>query len=89
MIALRVEHLEGSIVHVRQNLWNDQLGLPKTVAGTRDVDLPSLLAAALNHYLGERKTGYVFQNEAGGPLHQSNVLRRSLHPILSALELEK
>jgi integrase len=34
-------------------------------------------------------TGFLFQNEAGKPLAQSNVLRRNLHPILNALEVPK
>jgi integrase len=31
----------------------------------------------------------VFKNEAGGALHQSNLLRRSLHPILATKEIQK
>jgi integrase len=89
LIALSVEDVEDNVVHVRHTLWNDQIGSPKTAAGVRDVDLHSSLSAALARHVGERKTGYVFQNEAGGALHQSNVLRRSLHPILQALKIEK
>jgi integrase len=88
LIALRPEYVEGSVVHVRQNLWNNHVGTPKSDAGTRDVDLAAPLAEALNQHLDQRKT-YVFENEAGGALHQSNVLRRSLHPILEALGIEK
>ncbi|HTT20502.1 MAG TPA: site-specific integrase [Candidatus Sulfotelmatobacter sp.] len=88
-IALRVEDLEGSTLHVRHSLWNSQPGTPKTAAGIRDVDLHSSLAAALAQHLGERKIGYVFENGAGGALHQSNVLRRSLHPILERLKIQK
>jgi integrase len=89
LIALRVTDVEGSMIHVRQNLWNVHIGSPKTAAGVRDVDLHSSLSAALARHVGERKTGYVFQNEAGGALHQSNALRRSLHPTLEALAIQK
>jgi integrase len=88
LIALRPEDVDGSVIHVRQNLWNNHVGTPKTDAGTRDVDLASPLAEALGQHLDQGKT-YVFENEAGGALHQSNVLRRSLHPVLEALEIEK
>jgi integrase len=89
LIALRVEDVEGSMIHVRQNLWNSHISSPKTAAGVRDVDLHSSLSAALARHVGERTTGYVFQNEAGGALYQSNFLRRSLHSILKTLEIER
>ena len=33
--------------------------------------------------------GFVFQNAAGKPLAQSNVLRRGLHPVLESLNVPK
>lgn len=87
-IALQVKDVEDSVIHVRRNLWNGHIDSPKTDAGVRDIDLPASLAAALTQHVAER-TGYVFPNEAGGALHQSNVLRRSLHPILEELEIAK
>jgi integrase len=58
---------------------------PKTQNGVRDVDLHPSLAEALQNHLGGRNEGFLFMNEAGGSLHQSNVLRRSLHPILEKI----
>jgi integrase len=89
LIALRVEDVENDVIHVRQNLWNDHIGSPKTAAGVREVDLASPLAAELAQFMGSRKTGYLFENGAGGALHQSNFLRRSLHPVLEELGIEK
>jgi integrase len=88
-IALRVEDVVGATIQVRATMWNNQLGSPKTDAGLRDVDLHSSLARALAEHIGKRKAGYVFENEAKGALHQSNLLRRSLHPILHGLGREK
>lgn len=85
--ALQIEDLEGSVIHVRHNLWNGRLGPPKTDAGLRDIDMPASLAVALTKHVSGRSSGYVFQNELGGALNQSNVLGRSLHPILKALGL--
>jgi integrase len=36
-------------------------------------------------FIGDRKNGFIFRNENGGPLHQSNLLRRSLHPVLEEM----
>jgi integrase len=36
----------------------------------------------LKAFIGERKDGLLFQTKNGRPLLQSNIIRRSLHPIL-------
>ena len=41
----------------------------------------------LNAFIGDRTSGLVFQNEKGKPLAQSNVSRRSLHPVLESLKV--
>lgn len=40
-------------------------------------------------FVGERQSGLLFANAAGKPLSQTNVLRRSLHPILKELGVDK
>jgi integrase len=62
---------------------------PKTASAVRDVDLCAALATMLSALISGRTNGFLFQNSAGNPLAQSNVLRRNLHPILSALEVPK
>jgi integrase len=88
-IALRVEDVEGRILHVRHSLWNGILGSPKTLNGVREIDLHSELARKLAEHIAGRDSGFVFRNEAGGALHQSNVLRRALHPALAEMAREK
>jgi integrase len=87
--ALRVEDVQDAVIRVRHSLWNGMLSSPKTKKGVREVDLHSSLAAALQAHIAGRTSGFVFTNEAGGSLHQSNVLRRSLHKILEGIGREK
>jgi hypothetical protein len=60
----------------------------KTINGKRQVDLCTPLAAMLREYVGDRTAGLLFPSDAGTPLRQSNVLLRSLHPILDYLAHE-
>ena len=46
------------------------------------MDLHSSLAKALRDHIGDRTTGLEFPSARGTPLRKSNLLRRSLHPIL-------
>jgi integrase len=85
--ALRVEHVCDTVVHVKSSAWEGKLCSPKTANGTREVDLHSSLANALRDHIGSRSTGLVFPSARGTPLRKSNLLRRSLHPIL--LEMGK
>ena len=87
--ALQVEDVQGAVVRVRHSLWRGRLYSPKTEAGKREVDLHSSLAERLQEHLGTRKSGFVFQTSAGTPFGRSNVLRRSLHPILEKMNREK
>ena len=43
----------------------------------------------LKDFIGERKSGLLFQSRNGKPLSTSNILRRSLHPILVKLNQPK
>jgi integrase len=88
-LALRVKDVEGSVLHVRHSLWNGKLSSPKTDAGRREVDLPSPLAEAVQEHLDDRGSGFLFQTSEGTPLAPSNLLRRSLHPILAEMKREK
>jgi integrase len=58
----------------------------KTESGSREVDLCPALVAMLKEYLDNRlktlKSDLLFQSRSGKPLQQSNILRRTLHPIL-------
>jgi integrase len=88
-IALQVQDVRGSVLHVRHSHWNGELYDPKTEAGVREVDIHSSLASLLREHIGTRTSGFVFQSSKGTPLARSNVLRRNLHKILQRMELEK
>jgi Carboxypeptidase regulatory-like domain/TonB-dependent Receptor Plug Domain len=61
----------------------------KTDAGRRDVDLCPKLATLLKAYVGDRSSGFLFQNRKGSFLSQTNLLRRGLHPALEKLKQPK
>jgi integrase len=47
------------------------------------------LATLLSNFVKDRPNGLLFANKSGKPLSQTNLLRRSLHPILKGLGAEK
>ncbi len=90
-LGLELQHISGDFrtVYVRQSIWDGKKQDPKTLAAIRDVDLCAALADLLRDFVGERGTGLLFANAKGRPLAQSNVLRRSLHPLLKELKTER
>jgi integrase len=88
IFALTVSDIKGSVIHVHQSAWESKMTDPKTKNGIREVDIHSSLADALSAHLGARTTGLVFPSERGTPLRKSNLLRRSLHPILKEMGKE-
>jgi hypothetical protein len=60
----------------------------KTKNGERDVDLCTPLAEMLKEFVGDRKSGLLFQTSTGKQLLQANTLQDSLHPILSYMAHE-
>jgi integrase len=85
--ALRVEDVIDNVISVKRSAWEGTMTSPKTENGKREVDVHSSLAEALRDHIGDRKDGLVFPSARGTPLRKSNLLRRSLHPIL--LEMGK
>jgi integrase len=57
----------------------------KTDSAKRKVDLHPSVATLLQEFVGERRTGFLFQSRNGKPLSSSNILRRHLHPALKEL----
>jgi integrase len=77
-------------IKIKQKAWKSQLhNFLKTENGEREIDLHSTVAAMLKAFTGSRTTGLLFRTKGGKPLHQSNVLRRTLHPILKNLKQPK
>jgi integrase len=90
-LALEIRHLppDCRTITVEQSVWHGQIQTPKTQNAYRQVDITSALADLLNAYIGERSEGLLFANSRGKPLSQTNLLHRSLYPILAKLKLEK
>ena len=72
-------------IRIHQKAWKGKIqDFLKTKNGWREVDLHPTIAALLNDFIGNR-IGLLFCTSKGRPLHQSNILRRSLHPALLAM----
>ena len=81
---------DGTTIKICQKAWKGQVhNFLKTENGQREVDLHSSVAAMLRAFIGGRQSGLVFSSKAGKPLGQSNILRRTLHPILAELKQPK
>lgn len=80
---------DGRILSVRQSVWEGSTQSPKTKAAVRDVDVCPALSAMIQALMAGRTNGFLFRNAKGNPLAQSNVLRRSLHPMLESLHVSK
>ena len=78
-----------STIRVRQSVWDRSIQSPKTPSAIRDVDLSSDISAMLKELIGRRREGFVFENKQGKALAPSNVLRRSLHPLLTSIGVAK
>jgi integrase len=77
-------------LYIRQKVRRTKLELfLKTDAGRRDVDLCPKLTALLKAYVGDRTSGFLFQNRRRHFLSQTNLLRRGLHPALEKLKQPK
>ncbi|MGC2706349.1 MAG: site-specific integrase [Candidatus Acidiferrales bacterium] len=91
-LGIRVQDIspDCSTIKIVQKAWRSQIhNFLKTDSGSREIDLYPALASMLKEYLDKCKgtltSDLLFQSKSGKPLHQSNVLRRTLHPILATL----
>ena len=77
---------DRSTIKVCEKAWKGQIQtFLKTENGAREVDLHPTVAAMLRDFIGDRTSGLLFCSRNGKPLSQSNILRRSLHPLLAKL----
>jgi integrase len=90
-LGLEIKHLSADrkTITVEQSCWNGKTQTPKTKNAYRQVDLCPALANLLRTFIGDRVSGFVFKNRDDKPLSQTNLVRRSLHPILQELKVEK
>jgi integrase len=87
--ALRVEDVRGTVLYVKRGSWDGAITDTKTKAGCREVDIHSSLANLLEQHINGRTRGFLFPAKNGKPLRKSNLLRRSLHPILRKIGIPK
>jgi len=80
---------DASTIKVQQSVWSGVIQTPKTQNAVREIDLPYNLARMLEEFIGERKSGFLFRARTGKPLCQTNVLKRSLYPILETMNHPK
>jgi integrase len=77
-------------LYIRQKVRRTKLEhFLKTDAGRRDVDLCPKLAALLKAFVGDRTSGFLFQNRKKRSFSQTNLLKRGLHPALEKLKQPK
>jgi integrase len=68
---------------INQKAWRNKIqGFLKTRNGEREVDLHPSVAAILREFIGDRKSGLLFQTKRGKPMCQTNLLKRYLHKAL-------
>ncbi|HEU5409171.1 MAG TPA: site-specific integrase [Nitrospira sp.] len=90
-LGLELKHLSSdcSTITVEQSCWEGDIQTPKTKNAYRQIDVCPKLAELLKAFVKDRQAGLLFVNTIGKPLSQTNVLRRSLHPILTELGAPK
>ena len=89
--GLEIKHLSPDCrtITVEQSVWGKTVQSPKTKSAYRQIDVCRDLANLLKQFVGNRQSGLLFANGSGKPLSQTNVVRRSLHPILEQLGVAK
>jgi len=80
---------DASVIKIQQSVWSGVIQTPKTRNALREIDLPRNLALMLREFIGEKKSGFLFRSSTGKPLCQTNVLKRSLYPILESMNHPK
>lgn len=89
-IGMECQHFDGLSLHIEQAVWGKgQVQSPKTRNAYRVVDLHPDVAGLLKRYIGDRKTGYIFQTKGRKPVTQADVLKRELHPLPATVGIGK
>jgi integrase len=88
-LGLETRHVQGRTLVIQQSCWYGVIQTPKTFNAFRNIDLTPAVADMLQKFIGGRRFGLVFGNGAGNPHSQTNLLRRSLHPLLQEAGCDK
>jgi integrase len=85
LLGLRIDNVLDDCYRLRiieKNYAGRQEERLKTHNAERIVEVHSSIAMMLREHIGERTTGWVFENKKHKPLCATNILKRYLHPIL-------
>ncbi len=91
-LGIRIEKIldGGTRIIIDEKAWHGEIhDYLKTENGEREIDLPENVAKLLVEFIGNRKSGLLFQTRNGKQLSQSNILRRHLHPALKEIGFGK
>ena len=94
LLALEIgKHIspDCTVVYIRQQrIRKGEIApTPKTDAGYRDVDIHPLIAKMLREYIGNRKSGFLFETETGKMLWPGTLYRDGLKTILNGMGRSK
>ena len=90
-LGLRVTDFTDDFATIRvcQSVFRQTTQTPKTPNAVREIDLPSDLAGNVKRFVGNRKSGFLFESGSGKPLNQRNALRYGLGKIRRDLNLDQ
>jgi integrase len=93
LLALEIgKHISAdcTMLSIRQQRgkWGDIESAPKTETGFRDIDLCPELAKMLRSYIGDRKSGFLFESETGKMLSPANLWRDGFAAIVREMGRE-
>jgi integrase len=79
-----------AVITIRQQRgkWGGIESTPKSEAGFRDIDLCPQLAKMLRGYIGDRKSGFLFETETGEMLSPANLWRDGFAVIVRGMGRE-
>jgi integrase len=87
LLALEIgKHISAdcTVISIRQQRgkWGGIESTPKTESGFRDIDLCHQVAKMLRSYIGDRKSGFLFETESGKMLSPENLWRDGFATIV-------
>lgn len=88
LLGLECRNFDGQSIRIEQEVWREKILEPKTPYAKRFVDLHPQIAGLLQQFIGQRKSGFLFQTLSGRSMNQRN-LARDLYSILERLAITK
>jgi integrase len=93
LLALEIgKHIPAdcTVIRIRQQRgkWGGIESTPKTEAGFRDIDLCAALVEMLRSYIGDRKSGFLFETDSGKMLSPENLWRDGFATIVRGMRRE-